>query len=98
MSIHWNWLESEWDPKKNEANIKNHDGIDFADAQFVFEDEYEITVAAESADGEERFITLGMDNKFRLLVVVFTYRGDNLRIISARLAEPRERKLYEDRL
>jgi uncharacterized DUF497 family protein len=39
-----------------------------------------------------------MDNKARLLVVVFTYRGDIIRIISARLAEPRERKLYEERL
>ena len=91
-------MECEWDPKKNQSNIQNHSGIDFADALFVFEDEHEITVRDEAEGTEERFITLGMDNKARLLVVVFTYRGDIIRIISARLAEPRERKLYEERL
>jgi uncharacterized DUF497 family protein len=89
-------VECEWDPAKNKANIRKHDGIDFADAQFVFEDQSGITLRQDSANGEERYVTLGVDNLLRLLVVVFTYRADNVRIISARLAEPRERKVYEE--
>ena len=69
-------------------------GIDFADAATVLYDELAVTVADEERD-EERFVTIGMDALGRLLVVVFTWRGDRMRLISARRATPRERRQYE---
>jgi len=62
--------------------------------QAVLDDDLAITIR-EHALGEERFITLGMDALNRLLVVIYTWRGDNIRIISARKATTRERHQYE---
>ena len=85
----------EWDPKKAAANYAKH-GVHFAEAVAVFDDELAITIEDEQSDpGEERFISLGMGWSGRLLVVVYTYRGDQIRLISAREAEPREREQYE---
>ncbi len=83
----------EWDPKKAAINLKKH-SIDFADAVSVFNDIHVITIDDPDFD-EERFITIGMDAYARLLVVVYTYRGDAIRLISARKAEKHERKQYE---
>jgi len=69
-------------------------GIDFADAAGVFEDVRAITIEDNDAEGEQRFVTLGMDFLGRLLVVVYTYRGDAIRIISAWKASRREAKEY----
>ena len=74
---------------KNERNIHKH-GIHFADAVAALEDEFAITVEDDSDPSEGRFVSLGLDGLLRILVVVYTYRGENVRIISARLAEPRE--------
>lgn len=82
----------EWDADKNEGNIRRH-GIRFADATGVLEDEYAVTVI-DDASGEQRFVTIGTDALARILIVVYTYRGENIRIISARLAEPHEREQY----
>jgi len=82
----------EWDPEKADKNLKKH-GIDFADAVSAFEDLNAVTIADPDHD-EERFVTLGMDAFGNLLVVVYTYRGDNIRIISARKADKNERKQY----
>ena len=82
----------EWDPRKATANLKKH-GVDFADAATVFHDERAVTVR-EDAEGEERFVTIGMDALGELLVVVYTWRGDRPRLISARKAEAREREQY----
>jgi len=84
-----------FDPGKNRLNIKKH-GIDFADVDGVFYDPSAMT--REDKDHEEaRFVTLGMDGLGRLLVVAYTYRGeDEIRVFSARFAEPRERRIYED--
>ncbi len=86
----------EWSASKNEANIRKH-GIRFADVVAVLEDESALTVI-DDAFGEQRFVTIGMDASARTLVVVHTYREENVRIISARLAEPHERKQYEGEL
>jgi hypothetical protein len=86
----------EWDPKKAEANLQKH-GVDFADAVGVLYDEMAVTIEDEGAT-EERYITLGRDPLNRVLVVVYTWRGDTIRIISARKAEPRERRQYEAQL
>ena len=83
----------QWDPKKAESNLKRH-GVDFADAVLVFEDEAALTIADDSPD-EERYITVGMDALSRVLVVVYTWRGNIIRVISARKATGRERKQYE---
>ena len=71
-------------------------GIDFADAVAVFEDDLALTQADPFAQGEGRFITLGLDAFGRHLVVVFTERESTIRVISARLATKQERKTYED--
>ncbi len=86
----------EWDPQKAEINLKKH-GIDFADAVTVFSDELALTIE-DPTPHEERFITVGLDAFARVLVVVYTWRGDTIRIISARSATRRERNQYEEGL
>lgn len=62
----------------------------------VFDDPYAISVADDESDpNEQRFVTLGMGAAGRLLVVVYAWRGENIRIISARPAEPHEYDEYE---
>ena len=62
----------------------------------VFDDPYAITVADDESDpNEQRFVTLGVGATGRLLVVVYTWRFENIRIISARPAGPREHEEYE---
>ncbi|NDJ19750.1 BrnT family toxin [Myxacorys almedinensis] len=84
----------QWDNGKAATNFNKH-GIDFADAVLVFADDLAITVNDERFD-EERFITIGMDALGRILVVVYTWRGDEIRLISARTATRSERKQYEE--
>jgi uncharacterized DUF497 family protein len=83
----------EWDPAKARENLRKH-GIDFADAALVLEDEHAITVPDVASTPEERFITLGMDPLGRVLVVVYTWRANNVRLISARKANRREQRQY----
>jgi uncharacterized protein len=85
----------EWDPAKAEANFKKH-GVTFSEAEPVFYDEFAITIADESEGLEERFVSIGMGLKARVLVVVYCYRAEKIRIISARGAEPSEREVYEE--
>ena len=87
-------MELEWDPRKAGANLRKR-GVDFADAGTVLHDEQAITITDEDSDDEERFVTLGMDALGRVLVVVYTWREDRPRLISARKATPRERRQYE---
>jgi len=84
----------EWDPAKARANLAKH-GIRFADAIAVLEDERALTIRDPFSEGEERWITLGSDAMGRVLVVVYSCRGGNARLISARRATRRERKQYE---
>jgi uncharacterized DUF497 family protein len=87
-------MEYEWDPDKAATNLRKH-GITFADAAAVFSDAFALTAADDGAD-KERFVTLGMDAFGRLLVVVYTWRGEQrIRIISARKATRHERLHYE---
>jgi len=83
-----------WDPAKARANLRKH-GIRFADAVSALEDDQAITVRDES-DDEERWVTIGMDCMARILVVVYTWRGEQIRLISVRLAIPAERRQYEE--
>lgn len=82
----------EWDPNKAKQNLRKH-GIAFADAISVFFDDSAITIEDNDPD-EERYVTLGMDVLGRILVVVYAWRQDNIRLISARRATEKERKEY----
>jgi len=85
-------IHYEWDVNKAEANFRKH-GISFADAVHVFEDEYAITIEDENLN-EIRFITLGMDAKGRIIVVIYTFRREIIRVISARKATGSEMVEY----
>ena len=87
-------MKYQWDKTKATSNLKKH-GIEFADAVSVFSDELAITIPENRFD-EERFVTIGMDGFGRISVIVFTWRSEEIRLISARLAERRERKQYEE--
>ncbi len=66
------------------------------ESKTVFDDPCAITIADDEADAfEQRFVSLGMGALGRILIVVYTYRGDNIRIISARPAAAHERAEYE---
>ena len=86
-------MDFEWDPVKAQSNATEH-GVSFADTFAVFEDSSAITID-DPHDEEDRFITLGMDAFGRILVVVYTWRGESIRIISARKANRTERRKYE---
>ena len=89
-------LEFEWDDDKAKKNLKKH-GVSFEEASSVFGDPLALTIPDPLHSVEEdRFITLGESHRRRLLVVVFTDRGDKIRIITARVATGRERKDYEE--
>ena len=83
----------EWDKSKDKENQSKH-GIPFADTFGVFEDPNAVTLE-DSRSGEQRYVTIGMDAFGRILVVVYTWRGDNIRIISARKAVRYEVRQYE---
>jgi uncharacterized DUF497 family protein len=86
----------EWNPDKARENVRNHDGVRFEESRAVFDDPYAITIADDESDPfEKRFISMGMGTLGRVLVVVYAYRDDIIRIISARLAMPHERVEYE---
>ena len=88
-------MESEWDPAKARANFTKH-GVRFADAVTALEDDSARTISDLSSVDDERWVTMGLDASGRLLVVVYTWRGERVRLISAREATPRERRQYEE--
>jgi uncharacterized DUF497 family protein len=85
-----------WDARKAAANRKKH-GIDFHEAATVLNDTLSTTFPDTDHSGlEPRFLTIGMSNRQRLLVVAHTEEGETLRIISARRATRHERRFYEE--
>ena len=72
-------------PAKAQQNVRTH-GVSFADAATALEDQRALTDRDVSSDDEERWVTMGIDGEGRVLVVVYTWRGKNLRLISARNA------------
>ena len=85
----------DWDPVKAEANARKH-GVRFADAVSALDDDLALTMLDPSLGDEERWVTLGMDLTGSLLVVVYTWRADTVRVISARRATRREQNQYGD--
>jgi uncharacterized DUF497 family protein len=87
-------MNFEWDDHKRQINLRRH-RIELADAVAVFSDPFALSREDPDHD-EQRFVILGRDALDRLLVVAYTYREpQTIRLISARKAEPHERKQYE---
>ena len=84
-----------WDPAKAKSNFRKHK-IRFSDAEAVLFDPMALTIEDKTGQSEERFVSVGADALNRVVVVVYTYRGDDIRLISARRATRRERKAYEE--
>lgn len=82
-----------WDPLKAAANFKKH-GIRFAEAVSALYDPLGIKLSELDSDGETRLVVLGTDDRGRILVVVYTHRGEIARLISARRATRREIAIY----
>jgi uncharacterized DUF497 family protein len=87
-------MDFEWDSAKDRANRKKH-GVDFQTAAKVFLDPYVIEFDDLDATVEPRFSAIGLVDG-RMLFVTYTTRGDVVRIISARGAEPHEKKKYHE--
>ena len=87
-------MRFQFDSKKAKNNLKKH-GISFADAEGVFYDDLAIHLEDINSEGELRFIVIGMSSAGQVLVIVYTNRGDEIRLISARKATHREVKSYE---
>jgi hypothetical protein len=86
----------EWDPNKAKENLEIH-GVSFDEAGTAFRDTWSLAIYDPlHSEVEDRFVLLGNSHKDRLLVVVHTVRGGNIRLISARKASKKERKQYEE--
>jgi len=83
------------DPDKAAANPLNHEGVTFDEAKAVLLDPYALTREDSEANNEQRFITLGMGAKNRILIVVWTLRDETVRLISAWKANQPQRRHYE---
>lgn len=92
-------MQFEWDDEKNKINIKKHK-ISFSIAKFVFNDENRLEIFDEIHSlNEDRYITIGIINQMPVVVtVVYTERGQKIRLISARKATAEERRMYYDDL
>ena len=89
-------LGFEWDDKKASSNLAKHD-VSFEEAATVFGDPLSLSIRDPAhSQAEDRFVIIGQSYQRKLLVVVHTERGDNIRVISARSASKRERKAYEE--
>ena len=88
------FVTSTFDPKKNAINLRKH-RVSLAEGDGVLNDPFALTIEDTSAEGEQRYATVGMNTFGSLMVVIWTHREDDIRVISVRKAEPRERRAYE---
>ncbi len=89
-------MEFEWDDAKAETSLRKH-GVSFAEAATAFADPLAaIFPDPDHSDDEVREILVGQSERNRLLVVSFTERGTKIRVISARVASPSERRNHEE--
>ena len=89
-------MKFQWDPNKAADNITKH-GVSFDEATTVFGDPLAATISDPEHSAEEaRFVTMGQTASERLVVVVHTERGEEVRIISARQATAGEKKKYAE--
>ena len=87
-------MASNFDPGKDAANRRKH-GISLSEGDGVLQDPLALTIEDSSAQGEQRFVSVGMNVFGNLRVVVYAFRGEDVRIISVRKAEPKEIRAYE---
>jgi hypothetical protein len=89
-------VQIEWDSRKAGSNERKH-GVSFEEASTVFDDPLSLTIPdPEHSLLEDRYVTIGTSARNRILVVVHSDQGDNIRIIGARRATRRERHSYEE--
>ena len=89
-------LNFEWEEEKSKANFKKHK-VNFDEATTVFIDPFSITIPdSDHSEDEQRYIDIGSSDNGHVLIVVYTERGSNIRIISCRKATSLERKRYEE--
>ena len=85
-----------WDPEKARSNLRKH-GVSFEEAASLFRDVLSVTISDPLHSSEEsRFVIIGRSHRGQTLVVVHSEVGETIRIISARVATPRERRKYEE--
>ena len=87
-------MRFQFGPAKAAANFRKY-GVSFAEAEGVFHDPLAVTVEDPDAEGERRWVAVGLGSAGELLVVVYALRDDELRLISVRRATRKERKQYE---
>ncbi len=86
----------EWDLEKSRSNAIKH-RVTFEEAMSTFRDPFSLTLSdPDHSEVEDRLILLGLSDRQRLLVVVYVEREENLRLISARVANPQEKREYEE--
>ena len=89
-------IKFEWDKRKSRQNLRKH-RVDFTEASTVFADTLSITIPdPDHSEDEERWVTIGLSNRQRVLVVVHTEEEETIRIITARTADRLERRKYEE--
>lgn len=87
-------MEVRWDPIKAADNLRKH-GVRFSEAEDVLYDPYALTIEDPDVSTEARFVSVGLGTGGQILVVIYTYRDDHVRLISARRATRQEKIAYE---
>jgi uncharacterized DUF497 family protein len=86
----------EWDEEKAQSNLKKHK-VGFEEGATIFHDLFVATMPdPDHSEDEQRYVSIGLSAKGRLLVVVHTERGNKTRIVSCRKATSREQRIYEE--
>lgn len=88
-------MTATFDPGKDAVNLEKH-GVSLSEGDGVLNDPLALTIEDASAEGEQRFVTVGMNAFGTLMVVVWSPRGEEIRLISVRRTEPKERRTYEE--
>jgi uncharacterized DUF497 family protein len=90
-------VDVEYDPAKAASNLKKH-GVSFDEAAAALLDSVALAIEDPDAEGERRWVLIGMSNKARLLTVVYALRHQRIRLISARDSTKRETRTYAQRV
>ena len=89
-------LTFEWDESKAKTNMRKHN-VEFNEGKTIFNDPFLLTFAdMDNSDDEDRYISIGLSDRDRILVLIHTDRQGTIRIISCRKATTRERRYYEE--
>lgn len=90
-------LTFEWDEEKAKENMRKHD-VSFDEAKTVFNDPLAMTIAdPDHSSREDRYVDMGLSSRGRVLMVWYTERGSNIRIIGSRKATRSMRQQYEEK-